>query len=129
MTYRPQPQKTPPPVIDRTVQHGDHEVIYPRNSLAAKVLRRADGAVVGRFDPCPACRYADPAFSPDGKSLVFVASDPKTRHAALMRVDGGVLSVATAFDGLLAPDFEVLMTARGRVYRFPSARLSSDRAR
>lgn len=46
MTYRPQPQKTPPPVIDRTVQHGDHEVIYPRNSLAAKVLRRADGSAV-----------------------------------------------------------------------------------
>lgn len=80
----------------------DEQALSTSEAHGQLVLRRADGTVVGRFDPCPACRYADPAFSPDGKSLVFVASDPKTRHAALMRVDGGVLSVATAFDGLLA---------------------------
>ena len=66
------------------------------------VRTRDDGTVVATFDPCPTCRYSGAAWSPDSKSLVFVASDPKTRSATLERVDDGVLGKVVAFDGLLA---------------------------
>jgi dipeptidyl aminopeptidase/acylaminoacyl peptidase len=40
------------------------------------VLRDATtGAVLQTIDPCKACAYRDPVFSPDGKALAFLARD------------------------------------------------------
>jgi dipeptidyl aminopeptidase/acylaminoacyl peptidase len=36
-----------------------------------------------RLNPCPTCSYHGLSWSPDGKSLVFIASDPKTGVALL----------------------------------------------
>jgi dipeptidyl aminopeptidase/acylaminoacyl peptidase len=66
------------------------------------VLRGADGTVLGRFDPCGTCRYYDPAFSPDGRSVAFTARDPRTGQASIQVIEDGKLRVAAQFDGLLA---------------------------
>lgn len=65
------------------------------------VRDRESGAVVGRFDPCAVCHYADPAWSPDSQSLAFVASDRKARTATLLVARGGRTSVTLDFAGLL----------------------------
>jgi dipeptidyl aminopeptidase/acylaminoacyl peptidase len=66
------------------------------------VRSRADGAVVGTYDPCGECRYSGATWSPDGKALAFVASDGKAMTASLQVLEAGKLRVATSFKGLLA---------------------------
>jgi dipeptidyl aminopeptidase/acylaminoacyl peptidase len=66
------------------------------------VRRRADGAVVATYDPCGVCRYSGPTWSPDGKSLAFIAGDGKAMTASLQVLEAGKLRVATSFKGLLA---------------------------
>ncbi|HEX5379835.1 MAG TPA: S9 family peptidase, partial [Phenylobacterium sp.] len=66
------------------------------------VRRRADGAVLGTYDPCAVCRYANPTWSPDGRSLAFVATDGKAKTASLQVLGDGRLRVAASFNGLLA---------------------------
>ncbi len=65
------------------------------------VRNRADGAIVGEYDPCPACKYSGPAWSPDGKALAFVAGDFKGGTATLQVLDQGKLRVALTYKGLL----------------------------
>jgi dipeptidyl aminopeptidase/acylaminoacyl peptidase len=66
------------------------------------IRRRADGGVIGAFDPCGDCRYANPTWSPDGRALAFVASSRKSGLATLVVIEAGRARVATTFDGLLA---------------------------
>jgi dipeptidyl aminopeptidase/acylaminoacyl peptidase len=66
------------------------------------VIRGADGSVLGDLDPCQACDYSGPAWSPDGKSLAFVASNRKAGQAALLVLGTSGLKVAANFKGLLA---------------------------
>src|SRR6185312_10006232 len=90
---------------------------------AAVVIRkRSDGEIVARFDPCSACAYADPAWSPDGAALVYVSTDRKAKTATLQVVHGDQAQAALSFDGFLgtprwSPDgatLAVLATARPR---------------
>ena len=37
------------------------------------VIRAANGTRIVDFDPCAACKYSDLAWSPDGRTLAFVA--------------------------------------------------------
>ncbi|HXA38177.1 MAG TPA: S9 family peptidase, partial [Phenylobacterium sp.] len=91
-----------------------HPVVVIRN--------RADGAIVGQYDPCKTCFYSGAAWSPDGASLVFVSSDRKAKTATLQIVRGGQAEQALAFPGLLdtprwSPDGQtlaVLATERPR---------------
>lgn len=85
----------------------------------------AVGELSGHLHPAAAVamagrRVRERCFAHDGAKLILPAFGSFT---------GGLNVLDTAFDGLLAPGFEVLMTVRGRVYRFPCARLSPDRAR
>ena len=43
----------------------------------------ATGAASAKIDPCPTCRYAGLAWSPDGASLAFIATDGRAGTAAL----------------------------------------------
>jgi len=89
---------------------------------AVVVRGRADGKVVGRYDPCAACFYGGVAWSPDGKTLAFVATDRKARTATLQLVRADKPEAALAFPGLLeqprwSPDGQtlaLLATARPR---------------
>ncbi|MDE2487571.1 MAG: PD40 domain-containing protein, partial [Alphaproteobacteria bacterium] len=65
------------------------------------VRRAADGAVVARLDPCAACRYGDPTFSPDGTTLAFTAAAPGRKGELVLARAGQVVSTV-AFDGLVA---------------------------
>jgi len=87
----------------------------------AVVVRRAsDGAVLQTLDPCQPCVYADPTWSPDGRTLAFVASDRAAKTADLFQARDGQATLAAHFDGLIAkpryaPDgatLAVLATAR-----------------
>ena len=83
---------------------------------------RATGEVIARFDPCPGCFYADPAWSPDGATLAYVATNRRGRTAQLQVVKDGKAGVVLDFQGLLAtprwsPDgatLAVLATERPR---------------
>lgn len=71
---------------------------------AAVVVRDArSGAVVERYDPCPACSYAGSDWSPDGR-LAFVATDAAKGTAALIVVDvaggSGTLRTVTTITGV-----------------------------
>ncbi|CAO3413247.1 ligase-associated DNA damage response endonuclease PdeM [Azospirillum endophyticum] len=85
----------------------------------------AIGELSGHLHPAAAValagrRVRERCFAHDGAKLILPAFGSFT---------GGLNVLDAAFDGLLAPAFEVLMTVRGRVYRFPGTRLSPDRAR
>jgi dipeptidyl aminopeptidase/acylaminoacyl peptidase len=69
----------------------------------AVVVRKAgDGTVAGAFDPCADCRYGAPAWSPDGKSLAFVALDRAAGTATLFAAEAGKLRTVATLKGLFA---------------------------
>ncbi len=64
------------------------------------VVRDArSGVVVDRFDPCPACGYAGVAWSPDGRSLAFVATDAKAATTAVIVASAGATVTVTTVQG------------------------------
>ncbi|QJU58012.1 S9 family peptidase [Sphingomonas sp. AP4-R1] len=52
------------------------------------------------YDPCDVCRYDGLSWSPDGKTLAFVASG--RGEATLYRLDGGTVARVTSVKGLMA---------------------------
>ena len=61
------------------------------------VVRSAkDGRQITSLDPCPTCSYAGLAFSPDGRALAMVATDPTAGEARLLVArEGDTSTVAT----------------------------------
>lgn len=72
----------------------------PGEGHGAVVLRDTSGAVVGRADPCAACRYSALAWSPDGTRLAFVASGGGS--ATVYTLDKGKTRELTVVKGLAA---------------------------
>ncbi len=73
----------------------------PRHSVV--VLRHtADGQIAATFDPCGTCAYADPAWSPDGKSVSFLGWDSTARTSRLWVAEGQTLHSSGTFEGLFA---------------------------
>jgi dipeptidyl aminopeptidase/acylaminoacyl peptidase len=68
----------------------------PQAHIVVTLRRIADGGVVRRIDPCPACLYSDPVFGPDGM-LAFLARDRAAGTVMLDTLDAGgnVRSIAT----------------------------------
>ena len=65
------------------------------------VLRSAlTGAVLATHDPCATCDYQDPAFSPDGHRIAFLARDRKAGTTTLWLVTDGVLAARTMIQGV-----------------------------
>ena len=70
----------------------------PRGPL---VVRSAQsGEVLHSYDPCPACRYSDPAWSPHGDTLAFIAYDGAQSRATLELARGGRVTALTSFEGV-----------------------------
>ena len=65
----------------------------------AVVVRDRRGAVVARFDPCPACGYGGAAWSASG-ALAFVATDPAAHAATLMVAEGGAVQTVATVRGV-----------------------------
>jgi dipeptidyl aminopeptidase/acylaminoacyl peptidase len=63
-------------------------------------IRSAQGAVLGRFDPCATCKYVDADWSPDGKALAFLAGDAKVGTAVLYVVEGDKVRAVTTIRGV-----------------------------
>lgn len=62
----------------------------PKRPHATVVVRdAASGKVLNEYDPCAACNYDRPSWSPDGRSLAFVASDSKAGTAMLFVAQQG----------------------------------------
>ena len=64
------------------------------------VVRGTDGRVTGRFDPCGACSYAGLAWSPNSRSLAYVASGGNV--ATLYVLEDGRNRIVTRVQGLAA---------------------------
>ncbi|WP_028641731.1 alpha/beta hydrolase family protein [Novosphingobium acidiphilum] len=65
------------------------------------VLRSAlTGAVLATHDPCATCDYQDPAFSPDGHRIAFLARDRKAGTTTLWLATDGVLAARTMIQGV-----------------------------
>ncbi|MGI9170005.1 MAG: prolyl oligopeptidase family serine peptidase, partial [Caulobacteraceae bacterium] len=108
------PPPAPPPLVrqyrDLTLSPGGDRIAAVEVSATGEeagephqalvVRAAADGSVVQRFDPCPACEYAAPAWSPSGERLAFVAIDPANLTATLDIAEGGRVRVAATIQGL-----------------------------
>jgi dipeptidyl aminopeptidase/acylaminoacyl peptidase len=58
------------------------------------------GAVLATFDPCATCEYQDPAFSPDGRRIAFLAHDRKAGSTTLWLATDGGLAARTVIQGV-----------------------------
>jgi dipeptidyl aminopeptidase/acylaminoacyl peptidase len=65
------------------------------------IRARADGKILAVYDPAPGQFYTNAAWSPDGKALVFVASNRHARTATLQLVRDGKIATLLDFPGLL----------------------------
>ncbi|CAO3420172.1 ligase-associated DNA damage response endonuclease PdeM [Azospirillum doebereinerae] len=86
----------------------------------------AVGELSGHLHPAAALalagrqRVRDRCFATDGAKLILPAFGSFT---------GGLNVLNPAISGLLTPRFDVLLTTRGRIHRFPCERLSPDAGR
>lgn len=69
-----------------------HDVVVVRSTK--------DGSILETFDPCPACRYHSPAWSPKGDALAFVAVDLSAHTASLQVAETGKLRSAASLNGI-----------------------------
>lgn len=60
----------------------------------------ATGAVLSTLDPCATCDYADPAFSPDGARLAFLAHDRKAATTTLWLAGTGAPAARATIHGV-----------------------------
>lgn len=87
------------------------------------VVRSArDGHVLESIDPCSVCSYAGVAWSADGRSLVFIATDPAAGSAQVVLVRNGAAKTLAMLHGVantprFSPDgrtISVLATAAAK---------------
>lgn len=65
------------------------------------VIRSAvTGAVLASHDPCPACDYQDPAFSPDGRRIAFIGHDRKAGTTTVYLISDGALAPRAVIQGV-----------------------------
>jgi hypothetical protein len=89
------------PAADRlaTVE-GDEPIGASSDVHGVVTLRSTKGAVLGRFDPCPTCRYTGADWSPDGKALAFIATDAKAGTAVLYVIEADKARAVTTIKGV-----------------------------
>ncbi|MTW12354.1 prolyl oligopeptidase family serine peptidase [Pseudoduganella eburnea] len=89
------------PAGDRVVSLESIDTGNGKRPHATVVVRDAStGAVASEFDPCSTCSYDKPSWSPDGKSLAFVASDSRAGSAWLYVAAGGKTRSLTVLQGV-----------------------------
>ena len=85
------------PAGDRVVSLESIDTGNGKRPHSTIVVRDAStGAIASEFDPCSTCSYDKPSWSPDGKSLAFVATDSRAGSAWLyVAAAGKTHSLAT----------------------------------
>ena len=63
-------------------------------------VRNASGTIITQIDPCATCRYSDATWSPDGKSLAFLAADTKAGTVTLYVSTDGKARILTMVTGV-----------------------------
>jgi dipeptidyl aminopeptidase/acylaminoacyl peptidase len=76
------------------------DTAIPDSHALVVVRDAASGAIVAHFDPCAACGYAGNDWSPDGRSLAFVASDAKAGTADLYVASAGTARRVATIHGV-----------------------------
>jgi dipeptidyl aminopeptidase/acylaminoacyl peptidase len=72
-----------------------------RESHAVVVVRSTkDGQILATYDPCAACHYENPAWSPKGDGLAFIAFDREKFQAQLIVMEDGKPRVLTQVQGV-----------------------------
>src|SRR6185437_3188102 len=66
----------------------------------AVIVRDAAGKSIGHYDPCTACRYSDPVWSPKGDALLFLATDEKAGKTTLYRAATGAPQSLAVISGV-----------------------------
>jgi dipeptidyl aminopeptidase/acylaminoacyl peptidase len=67
---------------------------------AIKVRDAANGKILAAYDPCAACSYDFPSWSPDRAALSFIGSDSKAGTATLYVAADGKVSALTTIKGV-----------------------------
>ena len=89
------------PTADRLATIESNEPIGDSREVHGVVtLRSVKGAVLGRFDPCPTCRYTGADWSRDGKALAFIGADVKAGTAVLYVLEAGKTRAVTTIKGV-----------------------------
>ena len=60
----------------------------------------ASGRITAEYDPCAACSYGFPTWSPDRKAVAFIGADRAAGSATLWVARGGEVSAATTVKGV-----------------------------
>ncbi|USI73619.1 S9 family peptidase [Sphingomonas morindae] len=91
------------PAGDRIVTIEGEEAPAPVGAGHGRLVVRAaqDGHILSTSDPCPRCRYSDPAFAADGR-IAFIARDTGAGVARLMLLAGGEARTLAEVRGLAA---------------------------
>ena len=76
------------------------DTAVPDTHATVVVRDTRTGAIVARYDPCAPCGYAGVDWSPDGRRLAFVASDPHAATADLIVADGGTTQRVASVAGV-----------------------------
>ncbi|MFL6710855.1 MAG: S9 family peptidase, partial [Massilia sp.] len=71
-----------------------------RPHASIKVREVATGKIVASYDPCAACTYDFPAWSPDRSALSFIGSDRKAGTATLYVAINGKVTALTTIKGV-----------------------------
>ncbi len=89
------------PAGDRVVSLESIDTGNGKRPHSTVVVRDASsGAIAAEFDPCSTCSYDKPSWSPDGKSLAFVASDSRAGSAWLYVAAGGKTRSLSVLQGV-----------------------------
>jgi dipeptidyl aminopeptidase/acylaminoacyl peptidase len=72
----------------------------PEEAHGHVTVRGAGGKILATYDPCKACKYSDPAFSPQSDTFAFLASDEKAHKTTLFVVAGGKVRSLSVLDGV-----------------------------
>jgi len=89
------------PAGDRVVSLESIDTGNGKRPHPTVVVRDAStGAISAEFDPCSTCSYDKPSWSPDGKSLAFIASDKRASSAWLYLAAGGKAHALATVQGV-----------------------------
>jgi len=80
----------------------ESDAASPGQRPHARIVVRdaASGKVLAEHDPCAACSYDFPSWSPDRESLAFIGADAQAGSATLWVVRGGRATAAATIQGV-----------------------------